>query len=374
MLALTIALLGGAHASGGDAVETPEGMLPVEWQYGVCVSCHGAHGEGRPELGAPRIGGLEAAYVQRQLEGFRAGHRGTHPDDAKGEPMVAIARGLSDAQIPVIAAYVAQLEPQVLPPESADSQGEAAYVPCAACHGDDATGNPDLNAPGLLYQHPDYLTRQLRHFRDGVRGGEGSDALGQQMAALAAGVDDAIQAIVAHIGSLRPELPPIEQPEVTASKDDGLAAFADIYAVATHPRCMNCHPDGDAPLQTDASIPHVMGVTRFSPLDGLHCSTCHAPQGVGTGLAPLPPADPIWSMPPRAMAFQDRSPAELCAQLKDRAVNGGRGHIGLTQHIAEDHLLQTSWHSGRTAPPIEHAELVERFETWGAAGGPCPTE
>ena len=135
---------------------------------------------------------------------------------------------------------------------------------------------------------------------------------------------------------------------------------------------MNCHPDGDAPLQGDDSHPHIYGITRFSPLEGTHCRTCHAAQGVGDGQAPLPPADAIWSMPPRAMAFENRTPAELCAQLKDPTVNGHRGLSGLAHHVEEDHLLITSWHSGRDAPPISHAELVERYEIWAEAGGPCP--
>ena len=134
---------------------------------------------------------------------------------------------------------------------------------------------------------------------------------------------------------------PPDRPEVTLDAAAGLAAFADIYAVATHPRCLNCHPSGDVPLQTDESTPHSMGITRFSPLQGQHCSTCHAGSGVGDGLAPLPPADPAWSMPPKHMAF-------------------------------EDHLLITSWHSGRTPPPLSHPELVDRFATWASAGAPCP--
>jgi hypothetical protein len=77
-------------------------------------------------------------------------------------------------------------------------------------------------------------------------------------------------------------------------------------------------------------------------------------------------------MPPREMAFQGRTPAELCAQLQDPAVNGGRGLTSLIRHVAEDHLLITSWESGRTPPPISHPELVQRFETWAAAGAPCP--
>ncbi|MEN0068176.1 MAG: c-type cytochrome [Myxococcota bacterium] len=346
---------------------------PVEIQYGVCVQCHGAHGEGRPELGAPRIGQLDASYVAMQLRSFRAGTRGYDTGDESGQAMAAVAMGLPEAVIEPLARFVEGLDPAHEPPGPRLSGGAGAYGTCATCHGTDATGNAELQAPALAQQSPEYLTRQLRHYRDGVRGGPMGAPMGQAMAAQAQGLTDArIERLVTHITSLRPEPPPLDNPPVTLSREEGLAAFADIYAVAMHPRCMNCHPDGEAPLQGDDSHLHIYGITRFSPLEGVHCSTCHAPSAVGDGLAPLPPADAIWSMPPRAMAFQGRSPAELCAQLKDPAVNGGRGLGGLAHHIEKDHLLITSWHSGRTTPPISHPELVERFETWGAAGGPCP--
>lgn len=356
--------------SAAFAADLSEGALA----YGVCVSCHGAHGEGREALGAPRIGDLEAGYIAAQLRAFRDGGRGQHPDDAVSGPMRGVAAGMDDALIDTVAAYAAGLSPQLLPagPAVEDARYRG-YQTCAACHGDDATGNAMLQAPSLLYQDPGYLDQQLTAFRDGVRGGPGAPAMGLQMAAMASGLSDAdIDQVVAYIASLRPEVPPVEDPEVTLSEAEGLAAFADIYAVVTHPRCMNCHPAGDVPLQTDDSVPHVMGITRFSPLQGEHCSTCHPAAPVGDGLAPLPPADPVWSMPPAAMAFQGRSAAALCAQLKDPSINGGRGLTALTQHIAEDHLLATSWHSGRTPPPISHDELVQRFTTWAAAGGPCP--
>jgi hypothetical protein len=95
---------------------------------------------------------------------------------------------------------------------------------------------------------------------------------------------------------------------------------------------------------------------------------------VGEGVAPAPPADPIWSLAPKQMVFENRTPKQLCEQLKDPEMNGGRGFVDTTAHIANDHLLMTSWHSGRAAPPIAHAELVKRFETWGKAGGPCPAK
>lgn len=362
--AIALALPTSAHAD--DGLHQPS---PIEIQYGVCVQCHGAHGEGRPELGAPRIGDLDTAYIQGQLEAFRGGLRGRHPDDEAAHPMSAVGRGLPAAVIPELAAFVHTLHPAPQPPGPATTPGRALYRPCATCHGADGTGDATQLAPALAQQDSTYLTRQLQNYRDGRR----NQGMAAAMAAQAQGLSDAdIDAIVGHIVSLRPDLPPLDNPPVTLSADEGLTAFADIYAVSTHPRCMNCHPDGDAPMQGDDSHEHTFGITRFSPLEGVHCSACHAPAGVGDGAAPLPPADAIWSMPPKAMAFQNRSPAQLCNQLKDGAVNGGRGFTGLAHHIEEDHLLITSWHSGRAAPPISHEELVQRFITWGRAGGPCP--
>lgn len=346
---------------------------PAEIQYGVCVQCHGAHGEGRPELGAPRIAQLDAGYVAAQLRAFRGGKRGYHLEDESGLAMAAVAGGLPDAVIDILAPFVEALDAAPEPPTARVGGGAGAYAQCATCHGGNGEGNAELQAPALAQQDPAYLTRQLEHYRDGVRGGPDGTALGQAMAAQARGLSDArIDRLVSHLTSLRPEPPPLDNPTVTRSVEEGLAAFADIYEVSTHPRCMNCHPDGDAPMQGDDSHPHIYGITRFSPLEGIHCSLCHAPNAVSDGQAPLPPADAIWSMPPRAMAFQNRTSTQLCEQLKDPDVNGRRGLGGLAHHIEKDHLLITSWHSGRDKPPISHEALVERYEIWGEAGGPCP--
>lgn len=362
-----------ADAEPADASYQAYVASPMEIQYGVCVQCHGAHGEGRPELGAPRIGDLDPSYLQLQLTAFHLGQRGSHPDDTAAHPMAAIGQGLPVSLHPRLAAFAAELHPSPEPPGEAVRGGAAAYATCATCHGSRAEGDVGKGAPALAQQHPSYLKRQLQSYRDGRRGGPSSTAMAQQMAEQAAGLsDDDIDTLVAHIASLRPPLPPVEDQPVTEGREAGLAAFDDIYAVLTHPRCMNCHPAGDAPLQGEDARPHSHGITRFSPLQGIHCSQCHAPAGIRDGQAPLPPADPLWSMPPRAMAFQDRTPSELCAQLTDRSVNGGRGLVSLTEHVEADHLLITSWHSGRPAPPLSHPDLVARFETWSAAGGPCP--
>lgn len=379
LLGLCVALLlypNTMDASGGTSATpaTAGESRAAEIQFGVCVHCHGAHGEGRPELNGPRIGDLDAGYVKTQLLAYKNGSRAVNPEHPGALAMVAIAKGLPDERsIATLASFTAALTPEYRAKGNAVPSGTALFAPCVTCHGPDATGKAELGTPNLLYQDGAYLTRQLKNYRDGTRSAHGGAPLSGGMGAMTQQLSDGqIDTLVAHIASLRPERPPLRNYDVSVSTEDGLRAFADIYAVSMHPRCLNCHPAGDAPLHTDASIRHDFGIDRFSPLVGVHCSTCHAAAPVGDGLAPLPPADPIWSLAPKAMVFEGRTPKQLCEQLKDPQINGGRGHVDTTAHVANDHLLQTSWHSGRTVPPISHAELVKRFETWGRAGGPCP--
>src|SRR5436190_5359905 len=68
------------------------------------------------------------------------------------------------------------------------------------------------------------------------------------------------------------------QPKPEASA--GVAAFATVRAVLQHPRCQNCHPSGDAPLQGDDGHVHAMNVQRGPEGRGMvgeECTTCHGP-------------------------------------------------------------------------------------------------
>ena len=154
--------------------------------------------------------------------------------------------------------------------------------------------------------------------------------------------------------------------------EEGVAAFLDVARVLQSPRCLNCHPDGDVPLQHDDRRPHGMNITRASPERGLPCATCH--REVGLPLAGLPPANPHWGLPPRNQAFQGRTPAELCAQLHDPERTGGRDLDTLLHHVTHDSLVLWGWEPGpgRSVPPLTHEDFVQRFSTWTQAGGPCP--
>lgn len=62
---------------------------------GKCGACHGGKAEGNPGLKAPRLAGLDAAYIKRQFAHFRDGVRGTDPKDAPGRQMAMMAKTLA---------------------------------------------------------------------------------------------------------------------------------------------------------------------------------------------------------------------------------------------------------------------------------------
>ncbi|WLD58183.1 c-type cytochrome [Salinispirillum sp. LH 10-3-1] len=88
------------------------------------------------------------------------------------------------------------------------SDGQALYATCAGCHGQNGEGVASLQAPRLSGLERGYLQRQLRYYRDGVRGMHEADTAGQQMAAMMVLLpdDDAIRDVVAYISTL-PEIP-----------------------------------------------------------------------------------------------------------------------------------------------------------------------
>jgi isoquinoline 1-oxidoreductase/isoquinoline 1-oxidoreductase beta subunit len=155
---------------------------------------------------------------------------------------------------------------------------------------------------------------------------------------------------------------------------DGKAAFTTVYKVLMHPRCMNCHPAGDAPLQYDDSRTHGQNVSRRSEKNGLPCSACHREKN---GTKPhMPPGAPNWHLPPAEtpMVFQGRSPRALCEQLKDPRQTGGKDIAKLIHHVEDDALVGWGWDPGpgRTPVPIPRATVVAAMKTWVAAGAPCP--
>jgi cytochrome c oxidase subunit 2 len=109
--------------------------------------------------------------------------------------------------------------------------GQALYAVCAACHGAQAEGNQQLNAPKLAGQAAWYLVRQLHSFKEGVRGADDRDAIGKQMTPMAATLADeaAIRNVVAYISSL-----PDTRPAATIQGDAARGK-------ALYQTCTSCH-------------------------------------------------------------------------------------------------------------------------------------
>lgn len=166
---------------------------------------------------------------------------------------------------------------------------------------------------------------------------------------------------------------------VDGAKDeaDSKAAFLAAYKVFLHPRCMNCHPAGDAPLQGDDSRPHAQNVQRGSDGKGkyaLKCGSCHQDKNLpGPN---MPPGNPNWHLltPKMPMVFQGKSAAELAKQLKDPKQNGGKTLAEILHHVSEDSLVLWGWDpgEGRTKPPLTHAEFVKAVKEWIDKGAAIP--
>lgn len=78
--------------------------------YATCAQCHGVNGEGVWTTHAPRLAQMSDWYLARQLQNFRQGIRGAHPQDFYGAEMFLISRVLPDDQsVNDLAAYIQTL-------------------------------------------------------------------------------------------------------------------------------------------------------------------------------------------------------------------------------------------------------------------------
>lgn len=172
----------------------------------------------------------------------------------------------------------------------------------------------------------------------------------------------------------------VMQGKPIAAKDSvaSVKAFEKVYAVLMSPRCMNCHPAGDVPLQGDDSHLHAMLPKRGTDGKGVYamkCMNCHQPTNT-PGLH-TPPGNPNWHLPPAdmKMVFEGRSPYELAKQLVDPKQNGHKDVKKLIEH-ADDDLVLAGWNmgEGRTLPPMSHAEFKKAWITWLNTGAFAPKE
>lgn len=164
--------------------------------------------------------------------------------------------------------------------------------------------------------------------------------------------------------------------ELNRDSVESVKAFMQAYKVLMSPRCMNCHPSGDIPLQGDDSRLHTMSPRRGKDGKGVYamkCANCHQPANT-PGLN-TPPGNPNWHLPPAdmKMIFQGRTPHQLAKQLVDPRQNGHKTMAQLLEH-ANDALVKSSWNpgEGRTVPPLSYNAFHKAWTTWIQKGAYVP--
>lgn len=169
----------------------------------ACNACHGADGAGQPAAGFPRLAGLDANYLAKQLRDMKQGLRGN-------PVMQPVARALSETDIVATARFYAALPtPSALgaaPDGDMLKKGEqlaktgnwSKGVPaCYQCHGDQGQGVAS-HFPAIAPQSATYLANQMREWKKGSRR---NDPMGLMKSVAKQLSDDEITAVAAYLAS-----------------------------------------------------------------------------------------------------------------------------------------------------------------------------
>lgn len=201
LLALIVLVVGGAPllAQATDAAAITRqgngnGAAP-------CMACHGLDGAGQAAAGNPRLAGLNAAYLRKQLDDFASGARAS-------TVMKPTATALAEDERQALALYYRKLPlPPALarpttPMPAADSMGAvlatrgdwSREVPgCVQCHGPGGVG-VGAHFPPLAGQSATYIKAQLKAWQNGTRHNDPLQLMQHLSKALSAREIDAVAA------------------------------------------------------------------------------------------------------------------------------------------------------------------------------------
>ncbi len=152
----------------------------------VCAQCHGEHAQGGKDGEYPRLAGLPAKYIERELRHFIS--------NTRNMPQMAALikiRHLQDEDLADIATYLESIELPTTSPRPDDGNGDTTVslgginIPrldgdfqagkqlykeeCSSCHGRDGRGKRTKQIPMLAGQYSNYLLNQIHAFINGGR-------------------------------------------------------------------------------------------------------------------------------------------------------------------------------------------------------------
>lgn len=172
-------VLGNAHALDGKTIFTQGGSQPGA---APCMACHGGDGLGAA-AGFPRLAGLSAVYLLKQLEDFKSGAR----SNALMQPL---AQSLTEDEAHAVTQFLAAMPAPAIvtvqrsatptgPAQRLALQGawERQIPPCVSCHGPSGVGVGQAFPP-LAGQSAIYLASQLKAWQNGTRRNDPNDLMG----------------------------------------------------------------------------------------------------------------------------------------------------------------------------------------------------
>jgi cytochrome c553 len=157
-----------ALAADGEAIMTHGAANPAALP---CITCHAADGKGMPAAGFPRLAGLPAPYLAKQLRDFKSGAR-------QNPIMQPIAAALTEEEMAAVTqAFAARARVNVVAEKVPERpvQGGGAWLAlrgawernipeCTLCHGPSGMG-VGADFPPLAGQSAMYIEAQLHAWR-----------------------------------------------------------------------------------------------------------------------------------------------------------------------------------------------------------------
>ena len=151
------------------------------------------------------------------------------------KPVISFAASLISAALLTAAGSAVAATPAAAPAAPDLEKGKAAFVSCAACHSADGNSTIATN-PVLAQQHPEYIIKQLKEFKENKRKGTVMNGMAAPLS------DDDMRNIAYFVHSQK------AKPQAATNKDT-LALGEKIWrggiAARGVPACAACHsPNG----------------------------------------------------------------------------------------------------------------------------------
>lgn len=210
-ISLAFAIAGLATLSGVALGQVEGDATRGEQAAAVCFACHQTDGSGRHVGGGeswPRLAGLDAGYIAKQLRDYQSGAR-------SNASMTHFAKQLDEQQVADVAAFYSQLPPT--PGQGGEKADEALLqrgksialngdwsrylVSCKSCHGPANQGVGGV-FPGIAGQHAGYIEAQLQAWKSKTRSNDPQDLMGTVARRMS---DEDIRAVAAWLANQGPD-------------------------------------------------------------------------------------------------------------------------------------------------------------------------